>query len=174
MCWTFRQKDKTLSPYTLISYNTTLTGDENDIDYLITVEPVMRWNMLGSMWTVSSQSCVLEAGNMGKCKDLSDFNKEYILMTSLKQQVQGGTAAESAGSWAPKPQWWTWGMKATPSENYCSTNYWKRLTLAKTENCLNTQCILQLAVYGGVTANWSGCPCWPLSITKSAKWASVP
>lgn len=43
----------------------------NNIDYLFTVAPVNGWNILGSKWAVSS---FLEAGKMGKRKDLGNFD----------------------------------------------------------------------------------------------------
>ena len=39
--------------------------------------------------------------------------------------------------------------------------------LALMERCQNTQCIEAWFVWGCVAADWSECPCWPLSIDES-------
>ena len=43
----------------------------NNIDYLVTMAPVKGWDILGIKW----------AGEMGRNKDLSDFDKGQIVMT---------------------------------------------------------------------------------------------
>lgn len=57
-----------------------LRGEVNNIDYLITVAPVKGWDIISSK---SSESVldvgVLEAGRMGKCKELSDFDMDQIM-----------------------------------------------------------------------------------------------
>lgn len=49
-----------------------LTGEMNNINYLITTAHVNRWDILGSIYIV----IVLEAGKMGKYKDLSNFDTD--------------------------------------------------------------------------------------------------
>lgn len=57
-----------------------LTGEVKNIDYLITVAAVSWWETLGSKCTFVPEINVLEAGKMGKCKALSDFDRSQIAM----------------------------------------------------------------------------------------------
>ena len=53
----------------------------NNIDYLVTMAPVKGWGI----YSAESEQSVLEvdmldAGEMGRSKDLSDFDKDQIVM----------------------------------------------------------------------------------------------
>ena len=82
-----------------------LTGELNNIDHLITMAPVKGWDILGSEGTVSSCVDVLEAGKMGKRKDLSDFHKGQIVMArrlGLSISRSCGVFPVCGGQYLPK------------------------------------------------------------------------
>lgn len=57
-----------------------MTGVVKNIDDLITVAPVCGWDIQYKGKPFANETDVLEAGKMGKCKDLSHFDSSQIVM----------------------------------------------------------------------------------------------
>ena len=52
----------------------------NNIDFLVTMAPVKGWDILGASEQSVLEVDVLDAGEMGRSKDLSNFDKGQIVM----------------------------------------------------------------------------------------------
>ena len=125
---------------------------------------------------------------MGKCKDLSEFDRGQIVMARQLGQSISRTATLVGCSWSAvvksgprkergEPLTGSWGgqgsVKNVGSEGWPVWSYptnelqLNKLMLVLIERCQNTQCIVVCCSWGCIVADQSGCPCWPLSITES-------
>lgn len=116
---------------------------------------------------------------MGKCKCLrkSDNSPTVIVRDSehLRQYfskvVQGSNSDEQRhgqGSLRHTHGKWRLARMVRSTEELLKRKSPKKLMLVLIEICQNAQSIRVCGVWGCITTDQSGCPCWPQSTVKSA------
>lgn len=124
-------------------------GEGNNINFLVTLGPVMGWDILAASEKSVLKVNVLETGKMDKCNDLSDFDKGQTVMRS-EQQVHlefsqyAVVSTKCSKEEQPVNQWQGHGwLKLTDACGEwmlaCLVRSHRRATLAQTAKNVNAE-----------------------------------